>query len=259
MFIERFMKKISKIKIESFSKELLRIIDSYSRLSDAKIKIKGNKLLISYHYQILIEISVKKDLVTYEKYEYGEYEYKKYFKHISGYCVQSINKSQVIFGVGDGVSRDSKYDEIFRVYDDNGCEQFRRRTKKMENYYEDKQTGEIMINKPSVFENYVENYYVWRTNDFDSNGNYIITRKIKCYTYPQYALGLSDQSMRNTDVCSIRYETLDDDVKEIPFGGHYYGFDKDIFFKYFQKNATMDDIYENVKSKKYKAPNDIFL
>ena len=34
MFIERFMKKISKIRVESFSNELLRTIDSYSRLTD---------------------------------------------------------------------------------------------------------------------------------------------------------------------------------------------------------------------------------
>lgn len=152
-----------------------------------------------------------------------------------------------------------KYDEIFRVYDNFGIEQFRRRTEKLENYYEDKQTGEIIVNKPDVFENYIENYYVWRTNDFDSNGNYIIARRIKNYTFPQYALNISGESIKDTDVCSIRFETLDEDIKKIPFGGHYYGFDKELFFKYFQKEATIDDIHGNLKTKKSHIPNNIIV
>ena len=63
--------------------------------------------------------------------------------------------------------------------------------------------------------------------------------------------------IKNSDNCYIRYKKIDSLVKEIPDYGNYYGIDNEVFFKYFQSEATLGDIIDNFHSKGHVIRNGI--
>lgn len=254
--IEAFIKRLSKIVVKSFSKELISIINSELQDENSKVKCTVNRLTIKLN-NYSIKVCINSNGVTYEMIGNGEYESKKCLKHKNIYYVQMLKKHHDNIDLEDKLSKDIKFEEVFRVYNLEGFEQFRKETKRQVNYYEDKITGEIITYEPSDFENYSESLYIWRVTSSDLEKDYVLTRNIKNKIYPQINLENIYDSTKKSDDCQIRYEYLDKDVKELPFGGHYYGFDSDLFFKFFQNKSTIGEIYENVRQKKYHMPNDI--
>lgn len=245
--VDRVIKKISKLKVESFKDELLRQIDICSKEAQV-IKITKNKLEIKGldgHLDGHLNILIKKNEVSYEIVNGDISIIGKYMKSKNGYFVKISNKKLNYYDIGDSYSHDDKTKEIFKVFNKNGIEQFRRATVRLDNYDEDKETGMITIHKPDIMENYTENRYMWRLD-----GKYIVERKIRKYVYPDGTRAFID--LKNSDDCLLRYGLVDDNNKEIPENGGFYGFDKKLLLEYFGQKTTINDIIRDVDSKHYR-------
>ncbi len=157
-------------------------------------------------------------------------------------------KEKRIYDIGDDFSNNIEEEKVTRLLNKDGYELFNRTIRKKDNYKENKNNHQITLNEPDVMENYTETEYKWRTSD-----NHILVRTIKKYLYPDGTKAFID--LENTDHCSLRSEKIDSETKELPFGGHYYGFDKELFFAYNQGTADIDAIKENVRSKNYSMPH----
>lgn len=162
--------------------------------------------------------------------------------------IEYVKKKKYIYDVGTEISNNITEEKITRLLDKVGYELFNRTITKKENYKENLYDHQIIFNEPDVMENYTETEYKWRTSD-----NHILVRNIKKYLYPDGTKAFID--LKNSDHCSLRSEKIDAETKELPFGGHYYGFDKELFFAYKQGNADIDAIKENVRSKNYSMPH----
>lgn len=242
--IDKIVKKISKVKVKSFSDELLRQLYGYLNEKSVCVELKQNGINIKCNDGYL-NILFEKNEISYESLNNGNLITGKYIVHKNGYFVKESNKELDCYDIGDSYSNDAKYSETFRVFNKDGIEQFRRVTTTLDNYYENKKTGEITLHDPDLMENYKENLYIWRLD-----GKYVVERRIKEYIYPDGTYSFID--LKNSDDCLMRYEPIGEDTKELPNCGHFYGFDKDLFFKYFQKDSTITDIMNDVYSKHYR-------
>ena len=157
-------------------------------------------------------------------------------------------KKKCIYDIGVDFSNNIDEEKVTRLLDKDGYELFNRTIKKRDNYKENKISHQITLNEPDVMENYNETEYKWRTYD-----NHVLVRTIKNYLYLDGTKAFID--LKNTDYCSLRSKKIDDKTKELPFGGHYYGFDKELFFAYNQGTVGIEAIKENVYSKKYSMPH----
>lgn len=157
-------------------------------------------------------------------------------------------KEKRIYDIDTDFSNNIEEEKVTRLLDKDGYELFNRTVKKRDNYKENKNDHQIVLNEPDVMENYTETEYKWRTFD-----NHILTRTIKKYLYPDGTKAFID--LKNTDYCSLRSDKIDNETKELPFGGHYYGFDKELFFAYKQGTVDIEAIKENVYSKHYSMPH----
>lgn len=153
-----------------------------------------------------------------------------------------------IYDVGTEISNNITEEKVTRLFDKDGYELFNRSITKKDNYKENIYDHQIVLNEPDVMENYTETEYKWRTYD-----NHVLVRTIKNYLYPDGTKAFID--LKNSDHCSLRSEKIDFETKELPFGGHYYGFDKELFFAYKQGTVGIEAIKENVYSKNYSMPH----
>lgn len=158
------------------------------------------------------------------------------------------DKETRTYDIGTEFSHNIEKKKTTRLFDKNGYEIFNRTITTKDNYKENKTTHAITLNEPDTMENYTETEYKWRTND-----NHILTRTIKKYLYPDGTKAFID--LKNTDHCCLRSEKISSIEKELPFGGYYYGFDKNLFFAYKQGNIGINEIKENIYSKNYSMPH----
>jgi len=251
--MKRIIKKISKIEVKSFKDKLINIINTHLYTKDTRVEKKGNNILIE-HDTTIIKITLKAKVVTYEIITPDLYECKNFFRCTDGYYVSTTQKKGSVYDLGDRFSKNFKTIETFSFYDKNKSEQFRKEIEKVENYYEDKTTGKRTLHFPCVFENYKEVCYKTRID-----GNYILKRIIKTYEYSEEDFENSGIKKEDKDICYLRLDVANSDTKDIPYGGNYYGFDKELYFNYFQKEATVNDILENVKQKKYHINHDTYI
>lgn len=248
--IERLMKKIdTTIKDEKFNNSLktkiLFIVDC------GTFNLNGNSLEGTYtnndmQYTFKMELDARgaSFATTHNSMERtGKYNITK-----DNVVIEYGKKEKRIYDIGAEFSNNIEEEKVTRLIDKDGHEQFNRTIKKRDNYKENKMDHQITLNEPDVMENYTETEYKWRTSD-----NHILTRTIKKYLYPDGTKAFID--LNNTDHCSLRFEKIDDETKELPFGGHYYGFDKELFFAYKQGNVGIEAIKENVYSKNYSMPH----
>ncbi len=252
--IEQLMKKIERtIKDEKF-KNLLRtkilfIVDC------GTFNINGNVLEGSYindkmHYTFKMELtnSGASFATTHNSLERtGKYTIAK-----DNIVINYGKKGKTVYDIGEEFSINIEEKTVTRLLDKEGCELFNRSVTKKDNYKENKISHEITLNEPDVMENYTETEYKWRTSD-----NHVLSRNVKKYLYPDGTKAFID--LKNTDYCYLRSEKIDNETKELPFGGHYYGFDKELFFEYKQGTADMEAIKENVYSKNYRMPHTEYI
>lgn len=248
--IAQFMKKIdSIIEDEKFRNSLkakiIFVVDC------GTFSINGNVLEGTYnnnnmHYTFKTELTAKgaSFSTTHNSLERtGKYTITK-----DNIVIEYGKKEKQIYDLGDELSNNIEEENVTRLLDKEGYELFNRTVKKRDNYKENKTSHQITLNEPDVMENYTETEYKWRTSD-----NHVLVRTIKKYLYPDGTKAFID--LKNTDYCSLRSEKIDDETKELPFGGHYYGFDKELFFAYKQGTVDIEAIKENVYSKHYSMPH----
>ena len=234
--------KIKKIKTPSFSENLEERIKHYThREADEEI---SNEYLVFTLDDSKLTIRFEKDKISYEDIRGNEISTGEYVKHKKGYYIKLHHKEKTIYDLGDRNSHNITTKEEFRLYDKKGYEQFRKTTRKEDNYYEDKETGLIVLHEPDIFENYKEDTYLWRKNN-----KYCLERYKKEYKYPNHTKAFIDLDYE--DYCCLKKELINEE-KELPTNGTFYGFDKEIFFDYFQNKSTIEDIKQNVRSKNYK-------
>lgn len=133
-------------------------------------------------------------------------------------------------------SRNVKTITSMHIYNQNGRETFRYDTEEHDNYFIHKKTGEVILHKPYVFENYLEQVYRFR----EDNGN-IIRRRRKEYIYPD---GSDNGHIKNEDQYYIGRDVTPKD-NDIPFGGYFYGFDASLYKEYKQGKCDIDSIWNN--------------
>lgn len=250
--VNRVRKKILKlVKFESFSKELLEQIYTYLSMKDIEMKASANSLVLKSQDKKL-RVQIQRNRVSYQIEKKDECILGSYRAYKSGFTITHEEKEELVYDLDEKNSHNVTDKKVFRLFDKRGVEQFRRETEKKDNFYEDKQTGCITLSEPDIFENYIQNEYLWRIDD-----THVLKRKKRVYAYPDGTKAFID--LKNEDYCYIRYELLDTKGKEIPMSGRYFGVDKDIFFQYFQKKATMEDIIDNFHSKKYVIKSDFYI
>lgn len=242
--IDKIVKKISKVKVKSFSDELLRQLYGYLNEKIVCVELKQNGINIKCNDGYL-NILFEKNEISYEVVNGDNIITGKYIVHKNGYFVKESNKELDRYDLADSYSNNYRTKDVFKVFNKNGIEQFRRVTTRLDNFDEDKESGDIILHKPDIMENYTENRYIWRLD-----GKYVVERIIKEYNFQDGTHSFID--LKNSDDCLMRYEPIGEDTKELPNCGHFYGFDKDIFFKYFQKDSTITDIMNDVYSKHYR-------
>jgi len=248
--IAKLMKKIdSTIKDEKFKNSLktkiIFIVDC------GTFSLNGNVLEGTYtnndmHYTFKMELNASgvSFATTHNSLERtGKYSITK-----DNVVIEYGKKEKRIYDIGEELSNNIEEEKVTRLLDKDGYELYNRTIIKKDNYKENKISHQITLNEPSVMENYTETEYKWRTSD-----NHVLTRAIKKYLYPDGTKAFID--LKNTDYCSLRSEKIDNVTKELPFGGHYYGFDKELFFAYKQGTADIEAIKENIYSKNYYMPH----
>lgn len=249
--INKFKKKILKLNVDSFKEEILKQLDRYLYLKDAVLDIKKSTLKINWK-NIELALILEKKGISYEIKDDSKVINGKYTEYEKAIIVKINEKSLSKYDLDDKYSYNSKSEEICKVYDKTGIENFRRKTIKVRNYYVDKETGKVTIHEPDINENYTENYYKWRADE-----KYVLERYTKKYIYPEGTEAFI--SIKNSDYFLLRYQLIDSSIKDIPYWGHYYGVDSDVVFKYFQKEASIDDVIDNFCSKKYTIKNHIHI
>lgn len=251
---DRVIKKIlRKIDNEVFSTSLLNEMNCYLNIDGAEVKTIKNSISVKcQNKQFLVTLEL--DGVSYEvKKENGSImHYEKCLSHKKGSVIKVLDQKESIIDLGNQLYFDKINEETFRLFDRRGIETSKRCSKKVDNYYYDKETKEKTLCEPGPFQNYTESVYTWRIES-----NYVIKRIIRSYPYSNETKASCFTS--DSDDFLIRYQLLSEKQKELPQGGHYYGIDSDVFFAYKQNNASIDDVVENFKSKKYAIPNTIYI
>ena len=240
--------KMKKIKVENFIDDLNYRIKHYVALSAYEETSDKDLIFVLDDSKLMIKFD--KNKVTYEDIRVDKTFTGEYVKYKNGHYVKYHEKEETIYDLDNCTSHNITTKEEFRVYDKKGFEQFRRTTRIEDNYFKDKDTGLVVLHEPNVFENYKEDTYLWRINK-----NYCIERYKKEYKYPNHTKAFID--LEYQDQCLLRDELLNDDDRDLKVGGNFYGFDKNIFYDYFQNEATIEDIKQNVRSKNYKR--DIYI
>lgn len=249
--INKFKRRILKLNVDSFKTEMLEQLDRFLFSKDIVVDIKKASLKLT-RKNMEFNLKIEKKGISYEfkdNYRVISSTYKNYKDSI---VIKVREESLENYDLVDKYSYNSKNKEICKVYDKTGIEKFRRETIKVDNYFVHKKTGEVTIHKPDIMENYTENIYKWRVNE-----NYILERHNKKYIYPDGTKAFI--SIKNSDDFFIRYQLVSSDSKDIPYGGNYYGIDTDIVLKYFQREASINDVIDNFNSKKYIISNSIYL
>lgn len=246
-----FMNKISKIKVESLKKEILSKLNMYVSLKDSIVEYKRNELNIKWKNH-KVKILIKKNEILYELETEDKKVTTKYVEHPKCIFIKINEESTFVYDAGTDYSNNLEFREIFKLYTKDGIESFRRETIKLENYYQNKETKKIKLHEPNVMENYTESIYLWRKDK-----NYILKRRAKKYVYPDKTKAFID--LENSDNFYIRYDKVDSSIKEIPNNGEYYGIDSNIVFKYFQNEASIEDIITNFNSKKYRRIHTMYF
>lgn len=241
--VDRFKRKITNLKVRSFSHQLLGYLDLYLNRNETIVRVGKNELNLTWKNRVL-NIELTKNGMSYEFINDDEVIRGRYVKCKSGFYVILTNKESTIYDLDAITSYDMKTKTTFKFFDKSGVERFRRTSTEVDNYSKDKSTGEITRKEPDIMENYTEHCYQWRLE-----GKYILQRRIKKYFYPDGTKAFID--IKSSDDCHVRYKTVDELTKEIPDYGEYYGIDKEVFFKYFQGDATFDDVIQNFRSKGY--------
>ena len=249
--INKIKKKILALKVDSFKEELLKQLDRYLDRKDVIFDITKNIFKIQWN-NIELNLTLEKKGISYEIKDNDKVINGKYIECEKAIFIKKNQKSLETYDLDNKYSYNSRSEEICKVYDKTGLEKFRRETIQLRNYYALKDTGEVTIHEPDINENYTENYYKWRVDE-----KYILERHTKKYIYPEGTETFIN--IKNSDSFLLRYEGIDSHIKDIPYWGHYYGIDSEIVFKYFQKEADMNDIINNFKSKKYIIKNHIHI
>lgn len=246
--VDKFIRKISKCKSKCFSEKLLRNLDIFVGNKKSKIRFEKNKLVVDVNGDELKINLEKHGGITFQLNTDDAIIKGKYSLCKNGYYVKIEKEDINIYEVDDILKKDVVHSELFKVYTRDGLEQFRRTTEKVDNYYENKKTGEVTLCDPDIMENYTDNTYMWRVDE-----KYVLERKIKKYIYPDGTKSFID--LHNEEHCLLRYKLIKKDTKELPDFGEFYGVDNDVFLKYFQKKSTINDIVDDFHSKKYTRPH----
>lgn len=237
-----FISTINNIKNNDLSKELLDKIALYSKKKNSKINIKRNVLTITCD-EVELKVILNRKGVEYQLNKKDEIINKKYVKYKNGYYIKIKNTTTSRYG---GNLVDKKQIDTFKLYDKKGIEQYRKDSFKQDSFYENENKELIRI-EPNGIDNYKEDSYIWRVEE-----NKILKRTIKKYSYPEEIK--KEYSIEDKDFCYIRLQETDRTDIDIPDYGCFYGIDKDVLFKYFQKEVPFEEIIKNFESKKYRIP-----
>lgn len=244
---KKLIKKLKRtVEIESFLENILEQFYFYLNQDDVSTQIENNTICLKIK-DIEISIKVENNEVVYTKKQNLKKEIQKYNKIENGYLIRISEESQNIFELEDYYSIHNTMEKKIKVYDNSKKEIYRRKTKKAENFNEDKMTRLRTLHEPNVLKNFTENEYSYRIED-----KYIIKRTIRKYAHPDDIKLFAN--LKDLDEIYLRYETINEQTNEIPNWGNYYAIDKSVFFDYKQSKATSDDIVENFYSKKYYTP-----
>lgn len=249
--IKNWINLISKlVENEKFKNSLIARIIFMANVS-GKINITDNVFEGVYTSKDInydLKIDIQGNCITFTSTCNDIVRSGKYRKSKDNILVEYDSNEKVIYDLEDDLSVNVDLLKVTRLYNSNNYETFNRTIKIKDNYKRIKKTGHIVMNPPDIMENYTETEYQWRAEN-----NCVLKRTIKKYTYPDGTKAFID--IKNEDNCFLRYEKLKEKEKELPTYGHYYGFDKELFNAYNARQATMDDIVENVHSKKYHMPH----
>lgn len=242
-FIKRY-KKFSDNK--EFTTKALRYIE-WLLGEEHEIKISKHELIIA-GCGIKVVLTLSKKEATFTIYKEYSTETGSYLKAKENNIIKYTETETNTYPINNNInSVNITTNELIKVYNKKGYENYKRRTTTKENYQENDIDGSRKLNEPDVMENYTEVNYYWRTKD-----NHVISRCIKTYKYPDGTKAFID--LRNTDETYMRFEKLDEDEKELTTGGYFYGFDKELFIKYKNDEVTTEDIKKNIYQKGYKIP-----
>lgn len=131
-------------------------------------------------------------------------------------------------------SRNIKTLKEIHVYNQQERETFQYIEERHDNYFINKETGEVILHEPDVFENYVEKKYRFRDQD-----GYIIQRVKKEYIHPE-----ASPRGENTDQYFIGAD-INLKGNEMPFGGHFYGFDASVYKEYKQGKCDIEKVWDS--------------
>lgn len=247
--VNKFRRNVSNLKVRSFSSQLLNYLNIYLDKDETRVKIRSDELELKWKSVTLL-VKLTKTGILYQLVNSTESITGKYVKCKTGFYVVISNKESNVCATETSTSYDMNVKTIFKYFDKQGVEQFRRTSVEVSNYIKDAETWKITPKEPDIMENYTEHCYQWRIEN-----DHVLQRRVRNYLYPDGTKAFID--IKNSDNCYIRYKKIDSLVKEIPDYGNYYGIDNEVFFKYFQSEATLGDIIDNFHSKGHVIRNGI--
>ena len=245
--LERFIKKFRKFSDnDEFTKRALRHIE-WILSGEHEINVSKNQVTL-YGKKLKVVLTLNKNEATFTFYDENSIENGSYLKAKENDIIKYSKVETNSYPINTKTnSLNITTTETIKVFDKYGYENYNRKLTKKENYYESTIDGSRKLREPDVMENYTETNYYWRTDD-----NYVISRCIKKYVYPDGTKAFID--LKNSDDSYMRFEKLDENDKKLDLSGYFYGFDKDLFIKYKNNEATTKDIRRNVYQKGYKIP-----
>lgn len=224
------------IKTNKLNKKLISLIKYVIKNNGIIEETKGNKITVKCE-NVSIVITISKEEISYVG-TIGKTEVTGTEKKINnGYYVRFISKRNTEIDLDDCKMLDSLDEEEFIIYDEDGNEQYLKETFITDNYIEE--NGNIKRKEPRLLENISMKHYIWITED-----NCAIKRRIVKYKYPDEVK--KKEGIEDVDKCyfitpPINIEKLLENNNE--------EMDKDMFFKYFQKEITTKEIMERIRKK----------
>ena len=231
------IKRIQKhIKTKQFAKTLTSILEYVIKSNGTIEEVEENKI-IAKAKDIDIVIDISEEEIKYEAIICNSKETGIEKKYQGGYYARFISERNSKIYYSDVNASNELKEEKFILYDKNGNEKYLKEIFSTDNYIE--LNGVLKRREPRLLENISMKNYVWITEDKNA-----IKRRIVKYKYPDDVK--KEKGIEDVDKCyfissPINIDRLLENNKE--------EIEKDIYFKYFQKEITAKEIIERIRKK----------
>lgn len=231
------IKRIQKhIKTKQFAKTLTSILEYVIKNNGTIEEVEENKI-IAKAKDIDIVIDISEEEIKYEETIFNSKKIGAEKKCQDGYYARFISENNNELDYGDFKILNSLKEEEFVLYDQNDNEKYIKETFSTDNYIEEE--GKLRRREPRLLENVTTNNYVWITEDKNAIKRYTVK-----YKYPDDVK--KEKGIEDVDKCyfissPINIDKLLENNKE--------EIEKDIYFKYFQKEITVKEIIERIRKK----------